>query len=134
MSSQVIWHAIRNHNSFMHKRDGARFTTEPNNLTARSSYKASGLANEQTIGLHAISKKRGCRLTLKRSGGNRRPRSAMATADHKGGLKRIVKSIKKTCSTYRSDLTKVAVQRAGLIYRSQHQKAKKEKKTRRSRN
>ena len=45
MSSDLVWAIVRNNNSFLVKRAGAQFSTEPNNLVNRNTYKYSGLAN-----------------------------------------------------------------------------------------
>ena len=51
MSSELTWQLIRQHNCFIVRRDGATFTTEPNNLTNKHSFKYSGLANKSAVGV-----------------------------------------------------------------------------------
>ena len=58
MASQDLqWLLLRNNSSFLVKRDGAQFTREPNNLTNINSFKFSGLANNETLGLSVASVK-----------------------------------------------------------------------------
>lgn len=43
MSAELQWELIRNHNSFMVRRSGVTFSTEPANLVKKHSFKYSGL-------------------------------------------------------------------------------------------
>jgi large subunit ribosomal protein L28e len=45
MSSELVWQIIKNNNSFLVKRQGVQFSSEPNNLLNVNTYKHSGLAN-----------------------------------------------------------------------------------------
>ncbi len=55
MSAALIWHLVRDNNSFLVKRgrtdrDGSvQFSTEPGNVMGVNTFKYSGLANERTI-------------------------------------------------------------------------------------
>jgi large subunit ribosomal protein L28e len=49
MSSDLVWAIVRNNNSFLVKRAGAQFSTEPNNLANLNTYKYSGLANAKVL-------------------------------------------------------------------------------------
>ncbi len=57
MSSALVWHLIRDNNSFMVKRgrtsrDGSvQFSTEPGNLLNVNTFKYSGIANDRTINI-----------------------------------------------------------------------------------
>ena len=57
MSEALVWQLIRNNNSFLvkrghTKRDGSvQFSSEPGNLLNVSSFKYSGLANNNTLGI-----------------------------------------------------------------------------------
>ncbi len=52
-SSDLLWHLVRNRNSFLIKRDGAVFSAEPGNLRNVNTRKYSGLANKKTVDLQA---------------------------------------------------------------------------------
>jgi large subunit ribosomal protein L28e len=57
MSSALIWHLIRDNNSFVVKRErtnrsgAVQFSSEPGNLLNVNTYKYSGIANENVIAL-----------------------------------------------------------------------------------
>lgn len=51
MSADLQWQLLRTHTSFLVKRDGATFTSEPNNLAAKHTFKFSGLVNSQAVGI-----------------------------------------------------------------------------------
>jgi len=69
MSADLIWSIIRNNNSFLVKRNGAQFTSEPNNLTNLNSFKYSGLAGKGTIGISPSPDNRGVVVTSKKNPG-----------------------------------------------------------------
>lgn len=58
-SESLIWHLIRDNNSFLikrgnTKRDGSvQFSSEPGNLLNVNTFKYSGLANSKTVDLQA---------------------------------------------------------------------------------
>ncbi|CAG8484369.1 5878_t:CDS:2 [Diversispora eburnea] len=49
--ADLVWLLVRNNNSFLVKRNGVQFTSEPNNITNTNSFKYSGLANDKAIGI-----------------------------------------------------------------------------------
>ncbi len=51
MSADLVWGIVRNNSSFLVKRDGAQFTSEPGNLTQLNTFKFSGLANRKAVDL-----------------------------------------------------------------------------------
>eukprot|EP01038_Epipyxis_sp_PR26KG_P007540 gene7540-10274_t len=109
MSAALVWHLIRDNNSFLTKRgqtnrSGAvQFSSEPGNLLGVNTYKYSGLANEKTI---SISKD--LDLVTKAPLSNK-PKTSTKT--EKLGL-HTVKSLNKLIalsqSSYRSDLSSAA--------------------------
>ena len=50
-SADLQWLLVRNNSSFLVKKNGATFTSEPNNLTQLNTFKYSGLANSKTVGV-----------------------------------------------------------------------------------
>lgn len=78
MSQELTWQLIKKHNSFLIRRDGVLFSTEPNNLTNKNSFKYSGLANNSTVGVEINTEGKGCVLVTKKksSAARRRPASA----------------------------------------------------------
>merc|ERR1712108_83943 len=55
-SPDLVWQLVRNHNSFMVKRNGVVLSSEPNNVANVHSFKFSGLAARQTLGLSQTDK------------------------------------------------------------------------------
>ena len=57
MSEALVWHLIRDNNSFLHKRGrtnragSVQFSSEPGNLMNVNTFKFSGIANNKTIDL-----------------------------------------------------------------------------------
>ena len=54
MSSDLQWMLLRNTSSFLVKRNGVQFSSEPSNLMNLNSYKFSGLANKKTVGVVVV--------------------------------------------------------------------------------
>lgn len=54
MSQELLWQLVKNNNSFLIKRDGRQFSTEPGNVKNINSFKFSGLANNRSIDVHAL--------------------------------------------------------------------------------
>ena len=60
MSESLIWHLIRDNNSFLVKRGNTRrdgsvqFSSEPGNLLNVNTFKYSGIANQRTIDLSTV--------------------------------------------------------------------------------
>merc|ERR1712019_81250 len=108
MSSDLIWLCVRNNNCFLKKRNGAMFTSEPNNLANLSSYKYSGLANRKTVGLDGTHK--GVVLTTKSTKGSnaRKPNKLHTKTLLKRDVKRVVRSVKAATTNYRPDLEAAA--------------------------
>eukprot|EP00456_Euglypha_rotunda_P040986 TRINITY_DN3176_c0_g1_i3.p1 TRINITY_DN3176_c0_g1~~TRINITY_DN3176_c0_g1_i3.p1 ORF type:complete len:168 (+),score=9.05 TRINITY_DN3176_c0_g1_i3:47-550(+) len=125
-SGDLTWALLRKNSSFIIKRDGVTFNSEPNNLLAQNSFKFSGLSNKKTIGVTLDKEKKKISLTLKRTKGNnpRRP----AKSNTKVPLSKHIKN--HTCrsavairtltqkSYYRPDLTKYAIARYHAFHRS----------------
>lgn len=83
--SHFTWSLVKNNNAFLVKRDGVAFSRESNNLLNKHSYKWSGLAHSETVGVNFNKKDgkvtNGAVLTLKnkRSGLARRPAKSQRT-------------------------------------------------------
>jgi len=70
LSPDLVWACINKHNSFLVKRNGVTFSSEPGNLTNVHSYKFSGLANRTAVDIQA-GKEKGAVLSLKNRYGRR---------------------------------------------------------------
>uniref|UniRef100_A0A8C0K3I6 Large ribosomal subunit protein eL28 n=1 Tax=Canis lupus dingo TaxID=286419 RepID=A0A8C0K3I6_CANLU len=51
MSAHLQWMVVRNCSSFLIKRNKQTYSTEPNNLKARSSFRYNGLIHRKTVGV-----------------------------------------------------------------------------------
>ena len=58
-SPDLLWALTRKTNAFMVKRNGLFLSSEPNNLMAKHSFKYSGLANFETVGIEETGARRG---------------------------------------------------------------------------
>merc|ERR1712187_33128 len=113
MSSELTWQLIR-------KRDGVTFTSEPNNLTNKHSFKWSGLANNDAVGVdfnrdEQGNIKRGCVLSVKsrKASKRRQPANTWNNVTLTRDFRRVSKAIRSHTEGkfYRRDLTKAALAR-----------------------
>ena len=124
ISSDLTWLLVRNNNSFLVKRDGVQFSSEPFNVKNVNSYKFSGLANSRAIDLQQVkvSAKNGnidtrVKMTLKRGKNARKPAASTASSlltKHRNG--KVVKGARAVRAStagshYRADIADVAVAR-----------------------
>ncbi|CAO3688717.1 unnamed protein product [Umbelopsis vinacea] len=126
MSSELVWAIVRNNNSFLVKRAGAEFSTEPNNLANLNTFKYSGLANAKTVGIKAAP--RGIEVTTtKAKVASPAKRTTKVTISK--GRRHTAKSVANIVarSGYRADLRAIALARASAILSSQ-QPVKEQKK------
>ncbi|XP_061732652.1 60S ribosomal protein L28 isoform X2 [Nerophis ophidion] len=73
MSSHLQWMVIRNCSSFLIKRNGQTYSTEPNNLKARNSYRFNGLVHKKTVGVQPAADGKGVVVVLKKRKGQHKP-------------------------------------------------------------
>merc|ERR1712137_1154774 len=124
MSADLQWMLLKNNSSFLVKKNGTTFTSEPNNLMNLNTYKFSGLANKKTVGVAVKDGK--IEVSLKKTKGDaaRRPASSFARSQLNSHMSnktcKAAESLTKLTSGqhYRSDLTKFAVARYHALYRS----------------
>mmetsp|Transcript_27745 Transcript_27745/g.42741 ORF Transcript_27745/g.42741 Transcript_27745/m.42741 type:complete len:132 (-) Transcript_27745:44-439(-) len=129
MSSELTWQLIRKHNSFITRRDGATFTSEPNNLMNKHSFKYSGLANKHAVGVDfnrdASGKViNGCVLSVKSKKSSLRRQPAKTwnkTTLRSRDFRRVASAIRSQTEGkyYRRDLTKAALARWSQINKTQ---------------
>ena len=124
MSSDLIWQLTRKHNSFLVKRNGVTFTTEPGNLTNTLSYKTSGLASKKTVNIVPSQANKagrvGIEITTKKI---KTPASKVVKSRQVSVIAKpartTAKSVKALVQAYRPDLVNLALARAGRIHASQ---------------
>ncbi|CAG8668522.1 5945_t:CDS:2, partial [Dentiscutata erythropus] len=121
-SEDLNWLLIRNYNSFLVKRNGAQFSSEPNNLTNLHSFKYSGLACNKTIGISPAPDNRGVIVNARKSKVESfQPAKSTHKVTLSKGTRRSAKSFTNTFTRagYRPDLRKEALARISAIYQTQ---------------
>ncbi|CAG5867794.1 unnamed protein product [Menidia menidia] len=115
MSSHLQWMVIRNCSSFLIKRNGQTYSTEPNNLKSRNSFRFNGLVHKKTVGVQPAADGKGVVvITI-----NKNSRATL------NSLRHIIRK-----SNYRRDLRMAALRRASAILKSQKPVVVKKKRTR----
>merc|ERR1712006_13458 len=111
-SSDLLWALTKKTNAFLVKRNGLQLTSEPNNLMNKHSFKYSGLANLETVGVEDNT--RGITLKLKN-------KKNVVSVDLKKGFRKVAASIKNKTEGkyYRKDLSGAALARWYKIWKSQ---------------
>ncbi|KAI8885142.1 ribosomal protein L28e [Backusella circina FSU 941] len=120
MSSELVWAIIKNNNSFLVKRQGVQFSSEPSNLMNVNTFKYSGLANYKSVGVNAAA--RGVRVTLNKAGKQQNPskaKNAVVIAKTRRQTSKSVANLVARATKYRPDLRAAAVARASAIISSQ---------------
>ncbi|KAI8983624.1 ribosomal protein L28e [Pilobolus umbonatus] len=131
MSAELVWAIIKNHNSFLVKRQGVQFSSEASNLKNENTFKYSGLANYKSVAITPAT--RGVRVTIKKGGKQQKPLKSLNSIVISKGPRQTSKSVANLIARgtkYRPDLRAAAVARASAILASQ--KPKKTHKVRES--
>jgi len=118
-SSDLIWQITRNNSSFLVKRNGLQMSAEPNNLMGKNSFKFSGIANANAVGITEEAK--GITFSKKNSKRQRQPARNNVSVELKSGFRKVARSIKAATEgcNYRKDLTKPALARWYKIWKAQ---------------
>jgi len=125
-ADSLVWELVKNNNSFMRKVNGrtrrsgsVRFSVERGNLTSRSTYKYSGLANSKTIDISATEDNRAT-LTIKTKKASTSAKSGKAEIALNKDFRRVEKTIKSqaTDNYYRPDLKSAALAKYTAVYKS----------------
>ncbi|PNJ03044.1 RPL28 isoform 4 [Pongo abelii] len=69
MSAHLQWMVVRNCSSFLIKRNKQTYSTEPNNLKARNSFRYNGLIHRKTVGVEPAADGKGVVVVIKRRSG-----------------------------------------------------------------
>lgn len=124
-SNNLVWECIKNNNSFMKKVNGRskrsgtmRFSVEKGNLRSISSFKQSGLANTQAVGISSTDKDTAI-LSVKAA---KKAGSSDAVRDIaiNKSFKKVVSTIDKTIASnyYRPDLKGDALAKFSAVYKA----------------
>ena len=73
MSAHLQWMVVRNCSSFLIKRNKQTYSTEPNNLKARNSFRYNGLIHRKTVGVEPAADGKGVVVVMKRRSGEPLP-------------------------------------------------------------
>uniref|UniRef100_G3PUE2 Large ribosomal subunit protein eL28 n=1 Tax=Gasterosteus aculeatus aculeatus TaxID=481459 RepID=G3PUE2_GASAC len=132
MSSHLQWMVIRNCSSFLIKRNGQTYSTEPNNLKSRNSYRFNGLVHKKTVGVEPAADGKGVVVVLKKRKGQNKPGRAYQKITINKNSRATLNSIRHMISknNYRKDLRMAALRRASAILKSQKPVVVKKKRTR----
>merc|ERR1712070_41269 len=119
-SSDLLWALTKKQNAFLVKRNGLQLTSEPNNLMNKHSFKYSGLANLESVGIEDNT--RGITLKLKNKKNAANPKRNIVAADLKKDFRKVAKTIKNKTEGkfYRKDLCKPALARWYKVWKSQN--------------
>merc|ERR1712022_100031 len=91
-SSDLLWALTKKQNAFLVKRNGLQLTSEPNNLMNKHSFKYSGLANVEAVGIEDNT--RGITLKMKNKKNSSNPKRNVVSVDLKKDFRRVAATIR----------------------------------------
>ncbi|XP_060991377.1 large ribosomal subunit protein eL28-like, partial [Dama dama] len=120
-SAHLQWMVVRNCSSFLIKRNKQTYSTEPNNLQARNSFRYNGLIHRKTVGVEPAVDGKGVVVLMKRRSGQRKPAASYVRTTINKNARATLSSIQHRIrkNKYRPDLRMAAIRRARAILRSQ---------------
>ncbi|XP_028928519.1 60S ribosomal protein L28 [Ornithorhynchus anatinus] len=132
MSAYLQWMVVRNCSSFLIKRNKQTYSTEPNNLKARNSFRYNGLIHRKTVGVEPAADGKGIVVVLKRRAGQRKPATSYVRTTINKNARATLSSLRHIIrkNKYRKDLRMAALRRASAILRSQKPVVVKKKRAR----
>merc|ERR1711975_179671 len=118
-SSDLLWALTKKQNAFLVKRNGLQLTSEPNNLMNKHSFKYSGLANVEAVGIEDNT--RGITLKMKNKKNSSNPKRNIVSVDLKKDFRKVATTIRNKTEGkfYRKDLSNAALARWYKIWKSQ---------------
>jgi len=129
ISSDILWSVVRNHHSFLIKRDGSVFSAEPGNLRNEHNYKNSGLVHAKHVDISAGDN--GVLLTLGSVSARKKnkPKKLNYSVLLKKDSRPVARRISAFLNKYRPDLKSDALARMTRVKASLGGVAKKTQKT-----
>eukprot|EP00116_Pleurobrachia_bachei_P015112 sb/3475374/ len=127
MSADLQWSIIRNNSAFIVRSLGTTLSRDPNNISAKNSFKATSVVNKRIVGIKAAEK--GVIMTTKSKG-------KLIETRMSRGSRRTMKAIKAATvgSFYRPDLSDAAMRKASVLLRSQKSKGAAKRRSRKPKN
>ena len=121
MSAPLQWMVVRNSSSFLIKRNHQTYSTEPNNLKSRNSFRYNGLIHRKTLGVEPAPDGKGVLVVLKKRSGQRKPAASYDRISIRRNARATLSSLRHLVrkNRYRPDLRMAALRRASAILRSQ---------------
>ncbi|KAM9568924.1 large ribosomal subunit protein eL28-like isoform 1-T5 [Salvelinus alpinus] len=121
MSSHLQWMVIRNCSSFLIKRNGQTYSTEPNNLKSKNSFRFNGLVHRKTVGVQPAADGKGVVVVLKKRAGQRKPATSYEKITINKNSRATLSSLRHIIrkNNYRKDLRMAVLRRASAILMSQ---------------
>ncbi|KAH0504869.1 60S ribosomal protein L28 [Microtus ochrogaster] len=115
------WSVVRNCSSFLIKRNKQTYSTEPNNLKARNSFRYNGLIHRKTVGVEPAADGKGVVVVMKRRSGQRKPATSYVRTTINKNARATLSSIRHMIrkNKYRPNLLMAAIRRTSAILRSQ---------------
>uniref|UniRef100_A0A2K5QJD0 Large ribosomal subunit protein eL28 n=1 Tax=Cebus imitator TaxID=2715852 RepID=A0A2K5QJD0_CEBIM len=106
MSAHLQWMVVRNCSSFLIKRNKQTYSTEPNNLKARNSFRYNGLIHRKTVGVEPAADGKGVVVVMKRRSGQRKPATSYVRTTINKNARATLSSIRHMIrkNKYRPDL------------------------------
>ncbi|XP_043854549.1 60S ribosomal protein L28-like [Dromiciops gliroides] len=131
MSAHLQWMVLRNCSSFLIKSNMQTYSTEPNNLKARNSFRYNGLIHRKTVGIEPAADGKGIMVVLKRRAGQRKPAASYVRTTINKNARATLNSVRHIIrkNKYQTDLCMAALRRASAILRSQKPVVVKKKRT-----
>ncbi|XP_018871022.1 large ribosomal subunit protein eL28 isoform X1 [Gorilla gorilla gorilla] len=110
MSAHLQWMVVRNCSSFLIKRNKQTYSTEPNNLKARNSFRYNGLIHRKTVGVEPAADGKGVVVVIKRRSGQRKPATSYVRTTVNKNARATLSSIRHMIrkNKYRPDLRMVS--------------------------
>ncbi|XP_063312786.1 large ribosomal subunit protein eL28-like [Pelobates fuscus] len=132
MSAHLQWMVIRNSSSFLIKRNNQVYSTEPNNLKARNSFRYKGLIHRKTVGVEPAADGKGVVVILKKCAGQHKPVTSYEKITINKNPRATLSSVRHIIrkNNYRKDLRMAALRRARAILKTQKPVVVKKKRTR----
>jgi len=129
ISSDILWSVVRNHHSFLVKRDGAVFSAEPGNLRNEHNFRNSGLVHDKHVDISAGDN--GVLLTLSSVSARKKnkPKKLHYSVLLKKDSRPVARRISAFLNKYRPDLRADALARMTRVKASLGGVAKKTQKT-----